>query len=54
MRPRELIADERDATWKNIVLAQAPEVEKYAQRAGRTIPVALLEPIDGPPRRAEN
>jgi len=53
-RPRELIADERDATWKNIVLAQAPEVEKYAQRAGRTIPVALLEPIDGAPRRAEN
>ena len=54
VRPRELIADERDATWKNIVLAQAPEVEKYAQRAGRTIPVALLEPIDGSPRRAEN
>ena len=53
-RPRELIADERDATWKNIVLAQAPEVEKYAKRAGRTIPVALLEPIDGSPRRAEN
>jgi deazaflavin-dependent oxidoreductase (nitroreductase family) len=49
-RPRELIADERDATWRNIVLAQAPEVEKYAKRAGRTIPVALLEPIDGPPR----
>ena len=31
VRPRELLADERDATWKNIVLAQAPEVEKYAQ-----------------------
>ena len=54
VRPRELLADERDATWKNIVLAQAPEVEKYAQRAGRTIPVALLEPIDGSPRRAQN
>jgi deazaflavin-dependent oxidoreductase (nitroreductase family) len=53
-RPRELIADERGATWKNIVLAQAPEVEKYAKRAGRTIPVALLEPIDGSPRRAQN
>jgi F420H(2)-dependent quinone reductase len=54
VRPRELLADELDATWKNIVLAQAPEVEKYAKRAGRTIPVALLEPIDGLPRRAPN
>ena len=54
VRPRELLADERDATWKNIVLAQAPEVQKYAERAGRTIPVALLESIEGPPRRAQN
>jgi F420H(2)-dependent quinone reductase len=54
VRPRELLADERDATWQNVVLAQAPEVKKYAQRAGRTIPVALLEPIDGPPPRAKN
>jgi hypothetical protein len=28
------------------VLAQAPEVEKYARRAGRTIPVALLQPAE--------
>jgi deazaflavin-dependent oxidoreductase (nitroreductase family) len=39
--PRELVAEERDKAWNDIVLAQAPEVEKYAQRAGRTIPVAL-------------
>ena len=44
-RPRELLAKERDTTWQHVVLAQAPEVEKYARRAGRTIPVALLEPI---------
>ena len=47
VRPRVLLAEERDSAWQNIVLAQAPEVERYAHRAGRTIPVALLEPIDG-------
>ena len=51
VRPRELVAEERDKAWNDIVLAQAPEVEKYAQRAGRTIPVAVLEPIDAPPSR---
>jgi len=50
VRPRELLAEERDATWENVVLAQAPQVEKYAQRAGRTIPVALLQPTEGPLR----
>jgi deazaflavin-dependent oxidoreductase (nitroreductase family) len=53
-RPRELLAEERDTAWQGVVLARAPEVEKYAQRAGRTIPVALLEPIDGIPRRTQN
>jgi hypothetical protein len=50
VRPRELLAEERDATWKNVVLAQAPEVEKLAQRAGRTIPVALLQQAEASPR----
>jgi deazaflavin-dependent oxidoreductase (nitroreductase family) len=50
VRPRELLGEERDAAWKDVVLAQAPEVEKYAQRAGRTIPVALLRPVEGPLR----
>ena len=54
VRPRELLAEERDATWTNVVLAQAPEVEKYAQRAGRTIPVALLQPVEASPRRAKD
>ena len=45
-RPRELLGDARDAAWNNVVLAQAPEVQKYAQRAGRTIPVALLQPLN--------
>jgi F420H(2)-dependent quinone reductase len=46
VRPRELIGDERDAIWKGVVLARAPEVSKYAKRAGRTIPVAVLQPSD--------
>jgi deazaflavin-dependent oxidoreductase (nitroreductase family) len=50
VRPRELLGDEREATWKSVVLAQAPEVQKYAERAGRTIPVALLYPVEGPLR----
>ena len=53
-RARELLAQERDSAWRDVVLAQAPEVAKYAKRAGRTIPVAILEPIDGMPRRAQN
>jgi deazaflavin-dependent oxidoreductase (nitroreductase family) len=44
-RVRELVGAERDAMWDNVVLAQAPEVAKYAKRAGRVIPVAVLEPI---------
>jgi len=47
VRPRELVGEERDAMWHNVVLAQAPEVAKYAQRANRTIPVAVLAPLRG-------
>lgn len=47
-RARELLGAERDTVWSSVVLAQAPEVERYARRAGRTIPVAVLEPIDEP------
>jgi deazaflavin-dependent oxidoreductase (nitroreductase family) len=48
VRPRELLGAERDAAWNDVVLAQAPEVAKYARRAGRTIPVAVLEPVEPP------
>ena len=44
-RPRELVGAERDAIWRDLVLARAPEVAKYARRAGRTIPVAVLAPL---------
>ena len=42
-RPRELVGEQRDLMWE-VVLAEAPEVAKFARRAGRTIPVAILEP----------
>ena len=45
-QPRELLGAERDTAWSELVLAQAPQVQKYASRAGRTIPVALLVPTD--------
>lgn len=44
--PRELVGDERDTVWEDVILAQAPEVAKYARRAGRTIPVAILGRVD--------
>ncbi len=44
-RPRVLEGEERDRTWREVVLAQAPEVQRYAAKAGRTIPVAVLEPV---------
>lgn len=47
VRPRELVGAERDTAWKDLVLAEVPEVQKYARRAGRTIPVAVLVPADG-------
>lgn len=43
-RPRELLGPERDEAWTTVILARRPAVERYARRAGRTIPVALLEP----------
>jgi deazaflavin-dependent oxidoreductase (nitroreductase family) len=43
-RPKELTGEQRNVMWTEVVLAQAPEVTKYAHRAGRTIPIAILEP----------
>ena len=46
VQPRELLGEERDAAWRGTVLARAPEVSTYAARAGRVIPVAILQPLD--------
>jgi deazaflavin-dependent oxidoreductase (nitroreductase family) len=48
VRSHELVGDEREAMWNQVVLAQAPEVAKFARRAGRTIPVAVLQPVQRP------
>jgi len=47
VRPRELVGAERGAMWNDVVVAQAPDVAKYARKAGRTIPVAVLQPTEG-------
>jgi deazaflavin-dependent oxidoreductase (nitroreductase family) len=46
--PRELVGAERDVMWNDVVLARASEVRKYAGRAHRTIPVAVLAPPTAP------
>jgi deazaflavin-dependent oxidoreductase (nitroreductase family) len=51
VQPRELVGDQRDAAWNDTVLAQAPDVANYARRSGRTIPMAVLEPLEGRPIR---
>ena len=43
--PRELHAEERDTVWRDVVLAGAPEVSRFASEAGRVIPVAVLRPL---------
>ena len=45
VKVHELNDAERDDAWRDVILAEAPEVVKYERRAGRTIPVARLEPI---------
>lgn len=49
VRPRELTGAERDSVWEDVVLAQLPDVQRYARKAGRTIPVAVLERVPAPP-----
>jgi deazaflavin-dependent oxidoreductase (nitroreductase family) len=44
--PEVLEGAERDRVWREVVLARAPGVERYARKAGRVIPVALLRPIE--------
>jgi deazaflavin-dependent oxidoreductase (nitroreductase family) len=45
---RELTGPERDSVWRDVVLTQLPSVARYARKAARVIPVAVLSPIDPP------
>ena len=47
-RPRELVGAARESVWQDTILAEAPGVVKYARKAGRTIPVAVLERLARP------
>ena len=38
---------EASITLAKMILERAPEVARYARKAGRPIPVAVLEPLDG-------
>ena len=42
---REVVGDERDRMWRDVVLRQAPGVARYERKAGRVIPVALRTPV---------
>lgn len=44
-RVRELTGPERDARWADIV-EHVPGVQRYAAKSGRTIPVAMLTPLE--------
>ncbi|HWI29988.1 MAG TPA: nitroreductase/quinone reductase family protein [Microbacterium sp.] len=48
----EYAGAEREAVWNDLVLARVPGVRRYAAKAGRTIPVAILRPTTRPPERA--
>jgi deazaflavin-dependent oxidoreductase (nitroreductase family) len=44
MRPRELTGAERDAVWTDVILREDPRIGRFAVKAQRTIPVAVLTP----------
>lgn len=49
---RECVGAERDALWDDLITVRVPGVRRYAAKAGRTIPVAILRPITKPHDRA--
>jgi deazaflavin-dependent oxidoreductase (nitroreductase family) len=44
MRLRELTGPERSAAWTDVILREDPRIGRFATKARRTIPVAVLEP----------
>jgi len=45
MHPRELTGQERQTVWTDVILTEDPRIGRYATKARREIPVALLEPV---------
>ena len=46
MHPRELTGQERQVVWTDVILAEDPRIGRFATKAKRTIPVAVLEPVE--------
>ena len=44
--------EQRDELWRDVVTAQAPFFAGYQEKSGRVIPIAILEPREGPDRAA--
>jgi deazaflavin-dependent oxidoreductase (nitroreductase family) len=44
MTARELKGPERHTTWTDVILREDPGIGRYATKARRTIPVAILQP----------
>ncbi|NIK57077.1 nitroreductase/quinone reductase family protein [Kribbella shirazensis] len=47
MRSRELTGAERATVWTDVILREDPRIGRYATKARRTIPVAVLTPVPG-------
>ena len=45
MRVRELTGAERSTIWTDVILREDPGIGRFATKARRTIPVAVLEPL---------
>ncbi|MEU4194585.1 nitroreductase/quinone reductase family protein [Kribbella sp. NPDC026611] len=45
MRARELTGAERSTVWTDVILRTDPGIGRYATKARRTIPVAVLQPV---------
>lgn len=45
VRVHEVLGEERDLMWRETILVGAPGVDRYARKAARPIPVAVLDPI---------
>ena len=48
----EYVGAQRDAVWNDLITARVPGVRRYAQKAARTIPVAILRPVPSPTDRS--
>ncbi|HEY3560084.1 MAG TPA: nitroreductase/quinone reductase family protein, partial [Kribbella sp.] len=44
MHPRELTGPERNTVWSDVILRTDRRIGRFATKARRTIPVAVLEP----------